>query len=198
LRSLLYDLLDQNLKLVEKIAPTRWRGQLSGIEKVAPWSNGDLLGALHDLVTATATTHCIFLLVDGLDEFDGSFQEQTELVTLLKTLADKPNIKICVASRPEPIFENALANCPQFRLEKLTRNDIDLYVNEKFASVNEFEDLRLLHTDECTTLILDIGDRAQGVFLWVYLVVPSLIQGMTEGDSTLTLKARLDEIPDDL
>jgi hypothetical protein len=198
LRSLLYDLLNQDLKLVEKIAPIRWRAQLLGIEKVAPWSNGDMLEALHDLVTATATTHRIFILVDGLDEFDGSFQEQTELVTLLKTLADRPNIKVCVASRPEPIFESAFANCPQFRLENLTRNDIDLYVNEKFAAVNEFEDLRLLYPEECTALVLDIGDRAQGVFLWVYLVVASLIQGMTEGDSIVALQTRLEEIPDDL
>ncbi|EXJ53357.1 uncharacterized protein A1O5_13397 [Cladophialophora psammophila CBS 110553] len=198
LRALLYDLLCQDVSLIEEVAPLRWRAYSLGFSTPASWSNAELIEALRDLVQATAASHRIFLLIDGLDEFEGSFAEQSELVEYLKSLAHWANIKVCVSSRPWPIFESAFGNYPHFRLEELTRNDINLYVNEKFAKVSEFEDLQTLYPEECSKLIHEVVNKAQGVFLWVYLVVLSLSQGMVDGDSMSALQARLTAIPGDL
>ncbi|KAK5457114.1 hypothetical protein LTS15_004895 [Exophiala xenobiotica] len=198
LRTLLYELLRQDVSLIEEVAPLRWRAYSLGVSTQAPWSNAELIEALRDLVRATAASHRIFLLIDGLDEFEGSFAEQSELVEYLKSLADRANIKVCVSSRPWPIFESAFGNYPHFRLEELTRNDINLYVNERFAKVSEFRDLQSLYAEECSKLIHDVVDKAQGVFLWVYLVSLSLSEGMVDGDSMTALQARLTAIPGDL
>jgi hypothetical protein len=48
------------------------------------------------------------------------------------------------------------------------------------------------------TLIKDIVSKADGVFLWVALVVSSLISGMAFGDRVSDLKRRLDNLPPDL
>jgi energy-coupling factor transporter ATP-binding protein EcfA2 len=198
LRTLLFDLLGQARSLISQIAPYRWRAYERGFSGIEPWSNMELTAALRDLVKATASIHRIFLLVDGLDEFEGSSVEQTELVNLLKSLADCDNVKACVSSRPWPIFASAFHDYPQFQLHELTRNDINLYVNGKFARVTEFEDLQAQNPEECSKLIGDVVEKAQGVFLWVYLVVFSLSQGIIDGDTFTELQKRLDEIPPDL
>ncbi|KIW63805.1 hypothetical protein PV04_08777 [Phialophora macrospora] len=198
LRALLYDLLCQDPSLVEEVVPLRWRAWTLGFGTPESWSNAELIEALRTLVQVTAASHRIFLLIDGLDEFEGEFAEQVELVEFLKSLANCGNIKVCVSSRPWPVFESAFRGYPHFRLEELTRNDIHLYVNEKFAKVGEFEDLQALYPRECARLIHDIVNKAQGVFLWVYLVALSLSQGMVDGDSLPALQARLIAIPGDL
>jgi hypothetical protein len=47
-------------------------------------------------------------------------------------------------------------------------------------------------------LISEIANRAQGVFLWVFLVVQSLREGLANGDSISMLEIRLRSLPTDL
>lgn len=47
-------------------------------------------------------------------------------------------------------------------------------------------------------LVKDIVERAAGVFLWVFLVVRELLDGLTEGDDIALLRKRLDALPEDL
>lgn len=198
IRGLLYDLITQEPAIIDKLAEWRWRSYAYGATSLPSWTKVELMQTLRNLVLVTAESHYIFLLIDGLDEFEGSFAEQGELVDYLKGLAECRNVKICVSSRPWPVFESAFAKYPHFRLEKLTQGDISLFVNEKFAAVDEYQDLQILHPHECSAIIVDVVQKAQGVFLWVYLVILSLTQGMIEGDSILQLRSRLDDIPGDL
>jgi hypothetical protein len=54
---------------------------------------------------------CFF--VDGLDEF---FGKPADLIDYLKSVAVLLNVKLCVASRPWPVFEDAFDQCPSLRL----------------------------------------------------------------------------------
>lgn len=47
-------------------------------------------------------------------------------------------------------------------------------------------------------LVTDIVERAAGVFLWVFLVVRELLDGLTEGDDVFVLRKRLETLPEDL
>ena len=47
-------------------------------------------------------------------------------------------------------------------------------------------------------LVNEIQERAQGVFLWVFLVVRSLLRGLTEEDDIAMLQKRLRQLPTDL
>lgn len=51
---------------------------------------------------------------------------------------------------------------------------------------------------EADRLVLEITEKARGVFLWVHLVVQSLLEGMRDGDSLADLKERLSSLPFDL
>lgn len=47
-------------------------------------------------------------------------------------------------------------------------------------------------------LIEDIVERSSGVFLWVYLVVRSLLRGLTDENDFAFMRKRLDHFPSDL
>ena len=139
-----------------------------------------------------------FLCIDGLDEYDAAPAEQTELVENLKILAQYNNVKICVASRPWPVFQHAFEAYPQFRLEKLTRKDIGSFVKGSFAAIPEYRLLQQEHDVRCAQLEEGIVNKASGVFLWVFLVLRSLKEGVIDGENVNKLFHRLDEIPEDL
>ncbi|OQV08118.1 hypothetical protein CLAIMM_12437 isoform 2 [Cladophialophora immunda] len=137
---------------------------------------------------------CLF--VDGLDEYHG---DPLDLIKIIQNIAQIDNVKICASSRPWNCFEDAFGQDAQNKLylQDLTRDDIVLYVKEKLEEVPNFS---LLRQDvvQIERLISEIVSRAQGVFLWVYLVSRSLREGLINGDSLTLLYERLLEMPSDL
>ena len=55
-----------------------------------------------------------------------------------------------------------------------------------------------LEPDRAPTLIHEISTKASGVFLWVFLVVRSLREGLSNGDGITDLQERVDRLPADL
>ena len=134
-------------------------------------------------------------MVDGLDEFDGDLKH---LIRLFKDILMNGNIKVCVSSRPWVEFEDAFKNKPSLMLQDLTYTDIKHYVSATFEGDSGFAQLCRREPQYAAQLIEDIVDKASGVFLWVHLVVASLIAGMCYGDRVSDLKRRLDQLPGDL
>lgn len=198
LRSLLHDILLQDSSVLASICHWRRRAISYGVQLLAEWSDAELMGALQDLIVATVTSHRIFFLIDGLDEYDATSVEQRALVDFLKCLAEHPNVKMCVSSRPSPVFRNGFGTCPYLRLENLTRVDIQTYIKAKFEEVPRFRVLQALHSDDCERLLREISQKARAIFLWVYLITSSLTQGLIEGDTVQQLWDRLRIIPSDL
>ena len=199
LRSLLHDLYTQGPQLIQHSASWRWRATWFGATSLPEWSHTELFNTFRSLTEAVAISNsCMFLLVDGLDEFDGSEAERDELIELLKAVGAFPCVKLCTSSRPWTAFESAFESGPNLRLEKLTQGDISLYVNKKFQKLRAFQDLTLLHSVGCQALTQNIVIKAQGVFLWVYLVVASLSRGMEDGLGMAQLHEKLEEMPGDL
>ncbi|KAK2472565.1 hypothetical protein H9L39_16445 [Fusarium oxysporum f. sp. albedinis] len=78
----------------------------------------------------------------------------------------------------------------------LTREDIRNYVKEELGANPNFQ--RLSRTDSrCSMISNNIVERAQGVFLWVILVVDYLRGGLRNNDDYSDLQ-RLNDLPDDL
>jgi hypothetical protein len=82
-------------------------------------------------------------------------------------------------------------------LQELTYDDIKLYVKNKLEEDRRFAQLQS-EDDRYQELILDIVKKADGVFLWVFLVVRSLLHGLTNADRIRDLQRRLKELPSDL
>jgi hypothetical protein len=158
------------------------------------WSTSEIHSAFKSLTDqALSLRFCFF--VDGLDEYEGN---QNKLIDTLQCLTKSSDIKLCVSSRPWTCFLDAFGQDPDciLQLEYLTFGDIRSFVHESFQKHRQFgvfaDDPRY------AKLIQDVIDGAQGVFLWVILVVKSLLNGFTYGDRISDLQRRLDALPRDL
>ncbi|KAI1292428.1 hypothetical protein F5Y03DRAFT_375901 [Xylaria venustula] len=199
LRTLLFQILRQVPDLIEKLSPDRWKDEDNNLDT---WSENELYQAIRvlPLVDSLPVRFCFF--IDGLDEYttgtDRYHGDYQELIDLLEALSTSSVIKICVSSRPWTPFERAFgSSLNKLRLEDLTKNDISEYVLDKFRGSPNFQ--RLASVDHrCGTFSKQIVQKAQGVFLWVFLVIESLLKGVSAADDFDDLQTRLDSIPADL
>jgi len=132
--------------------------------------------------------------IDGMDEF---YSKPSDLIDLVSRLI-VPGVKVCASSRPWNQFEDAFGHGPHLRIERLTRRDIETNVASKLSSSSAF--LLYEQSDPGTTvrLIDDVCEKSHGVFLWIYLVCKSLLDGLADGEKRTELQLRLSGLPTDL
>lgn len=195
LQSLLYQCVSTHPEIIPRIFPTRWQNCLLYGRDLHPWSALELSNALKTLVAMKEFRFMIF--IDGLDEFDKDPSELAAFIVKLGEIACH-NLKLCLASRPWLIFEETFRRSPSLRVENLTRDDIRIYVEEKLEVSSRWEDLITFQADAATGLMTEIVDKASGVFLWVVLVVSSLLDGLRDGDTMNDLFDRLGQLPTQL
>ena len=199
LRSLLFQLFSQAPQLMKAACPWRWRSYMSGALTLGPWTNQQLLKALHLALTTLSTTNsktCIF--VDGLDEYEGDNAARSDLVELVKSLSRIPNIKICVSSRPWVVFKTAFEQGPSLQLHHLTQQDIESFIDQELITTDLFIRLEMKDPVPCSQLASEIVEKAKGVFLWVYLVVRDLLECLQNRDGIKDLHRKLNSMPSDL
>ena len=87
---------------------------------------------------------------------------------------------------------------PKLKVEDMTRKDITTYVDCMFHEHPRY--IRLLESEpeRAPSLILEIVNKASGVFFWVFLVVRSLLEGLSSGDRIIDLQKRVQDLPGDL
>ncbi|KAK4443820.1 hypothetical protein QBC34DRAFT_198642 [Podospora aff. communis PSN243] len=208
LRSLLFDIFTRNPELISVGAPERWETTKAEIHSQRyrvigtggnithqTWTVPEMLEALSRLsVAAMSKKFCLF--IDGLDEYHG---DHLDLIRIITTLSKGQNFKLCVSSRPWNVFEDSLGLDPEKRLNvhDLTKHDIQRYILSTMED-NIHWKVESERDPSYRALADEITQRAQGVFLWVVLVVRSLQEGLTNGDSIQLLQRRTSELPDEL
>ena len=196
LKSLLSKILEQCPELAPLACPNRWEAICLFGDDPESWGEQELRDTLrHATKNINKLGAMVAIFVDGLDEFLGMPEE---LILLFQDILNFPNVKICVASRPWVEFQDAFKHKPSLMLEYLTYGDIKSFVTSRFHSEPLFIQLRRREEEFADQLIEDIVSKAAGVFLWVALVVSSLLAGMSFGDRVSDLKRRLDLLPPDL
>jgi hypothetical protein len=195
LLSFLSQILRQIPQLIPLASPSRWEALCLFNADPRDWTEEELLKALRITTQRAPRNFKFCLFIDGLDEFDGN---PSELISLVKDLLRNENVKVCVASRPWVVFEDAFKHEPSLMLQHLTYNDIKAFVTAKFHAEPGFDLLRRREPAYADQLIENIVVKAAGVFLWVQLVVGSLIGGMSNADRISELQYRLDQLPPDL
>ncbi|KAK1762338.1 hypothetical protein QBC33DRAFT_286923 [Phialemonium atrogriseum] len=187
--SLLHQLLEDNRALSSRTLrkyPAAARKTFS-----SDWSQQELDTVLFRALKYQVSSRPVCIFVDGLDEIDPT-DEQFRVLELIDKLQAVPHLKICVSSRPEPIFKRRLSKYPMLRLQDLTKSDI-----RKYTSV--FLRRHFEPNDEELWEFLDTVCRmADGVFLWVALVLKTLERGLSNDDSIDVLRQRLEVLPSDL
>ncbi|KAI0096079.1 hypothetical protein GGR51DRAFT_567513 [Nemania sp. FL0031] len=198
-RTLLFQILRQIPDLIKSLFSSRWNSPHGDLD---PWSERELLQALEQLPLEPGLPFRFCFFIDGLDEYTAGakryYGEFRELIEVFEVLSASSVIKVCVSSRPWTAFDRAFKENPnQLRLEDLTKDDIEKYVLSKFRTSEHFQVLATADS-RCKTLSKSVVQKAQGVFLWVHLVVDSLIRGASAEDSFDDLQVRLNEIPEGL
>lgn len=198
LRSLLYDVFKQCPDIVKRVCPDRWEAAARQGQKEEPWTLSELRQSLQKLSFCfnMGVKFCFF--IDGLDEYDGN---HSEIIKSLALLADSRILKFCVSSRPWNVFEDAYGkDCARkLYMQDLTHSDISYYVQRRLKEHSNWALLASdMETEQYQDLVTEITTKAQGVFLWIYLVVRSLHEGLTNGDSVSTLQRRIRTLPADL
>jgi hypothetical protein len=194
LRTIFYQILHSCPELILELVPERC-GLGADNDNKTDWNLMDLLQLLKRFVAMEFTKECFCIFIDGLDECG---EDLLDLIAVLESMKNS-RIKMCLSSRPWNCFEEAFGQDKQrlIRLEEHNRADISRFVNDTISSAPGFRKLQRLDP-ECNSLINEIVDKAQGVFLWVFLVTRSLIRGLTNGDSIHTLRVRLQKFPPEL
>lgn len=133
------------------------------------------------------------ILLDGLDEYGG---EKAELVIYIKKLCH-PNVKVCLASRPDPPFPDAFSNVPTFQMHVLNRPGISTFTSR---TLNQFFSDARYDQNKLSTFTKTITDLSQGVFLWARFAVFEMICGLTHGEEvgSRLLNQRLKGMPKEL
>lgn len=203
-RSILHDVFQFRPDLFPLLITGNWCGS------VLPHTVGphpvptfvQLRKAFHNLLRNCGSDFRLFLIIDGLDEYDSgdcaSKMAYPDLAELFESVSDSNNVRILVSSRPLLVFEEAFAYAPQLKLQDLTHGDFRTYVDDTFKGHKRFLELCKANPYAAKRLASEITTKASGVFLWVRLVVKSLLEGPTDGNTLDELRRTLDDAPEAL
>ena len=195
LRSLLFQIAEHRRDLISTIVGK----QTSSVEettefipvRIHTWTEQRLLSALQRLLTHGTSSISFFFFIDGLDEFAG---DEDLLIETIRLLNNTPQAKVCVSSRPEQIFRQEFSQSPQLRLQDFNYRDMK---KTAMDSLLPFLRRRFPREEEKVDgLVKDLISKAQGVFLWLNLIIKDLKNGARNSDTMHELHARLQITPD--
>lgn len=196
-RSLLHDIFFKAPELFPEACPVRWkRTSASNRAMGTAWSSAELSRTLVSVVKTAKSSFSFCFFIDGLDEASLTYDDN-ELCDAITDLSKCPNVKLCISSRPWNQFTEYFGTRPTMSIHELTRNDIRNFAQQELSRHPRWGSLTN-ERGERDGMIVEIVQRAQGVFLWVVLVVRQLREGLTNCDTSKDLWKRLDRIPDGL
>ena len=136
----------------------------------------------------------VFLLIDGLDECCPQ-QKHDDLMAALLDIVRPSSIKACLSSRPWREFAARLDRSPSLCLEKITRLDMVTYVSNR---IHQATQERTMLAKVVRKLVCLVVGRADGVFLWVELVVRAVIVELRKGRGMSRVLSIVEGLPSEL
>ncbi|CAI7597314.1 unnamed protein product [Penicillium palitans] len=191
-QSLLLQLLDQDeysrpefMKICRKYCKPREKLQLK-------WQQVELEAHFQKLVVDCSARRKILIFVDALDEC--SDNDRDRLISFIhglrgqiKSRLNRPGI--CVTCRPYP--DGQIKADFQVRLEEENQDDIESFVEHKLRLPDE----SVTDTEELKRTLLG---KAEGLFLWLALIIPQIHNMSGKGLSLRRIKSELLECPQEL
>ncbi|KAI1738435.1 hypothetical protein F4680DRAFT_449867 [Xylaria scruposa] len=165
---------------------------LSEFYQPEDWSLSNLQKGFRKIVFQNEIPLHLCLFLDALDEYDG---QQEFLCRFLKDLeeiqpSETKTIKVCFSSRSWETFTTAFQNTLGFSIQSFTQADIQDYC------LGSMRDESAIILQE---LVPNIASRANGVFLWVKLVIKDLVDATKKAKlSKKNLQEHLNAFPTEL
>ena len=203
LRSVLHSVLSKYRNLLAKVVSgyyndvtrkLRHSDKLEQLPPVEPLTSVELRLAFLKMFEAMPENLRLCLFIDGVDEFSG---DHSTLAELLKTVLSH-KVKMVISSRPTSPCLTAFEEYPKLRLQDLTKGDIISYIHAQIRVQKYMQLLSKSQPEDVDGLVEEICSLSSGIFLWVVLVVKSLLQGLNAGDQMDDLKRRLYQYPREL
>lgn len=123
-------------------------------------------------------------------------------------------LKLCLASRPEPLLVRALGRHPHLRLEDFNKSDLERYAREMIIIPPDYYIRvdgkvwlgRQCFIEGCPPSSEDLArhlaemlvDRAEGIFLWLSLTANTVVEALHLNESIRDLIHRIYRMPQDL
>ena len=191
LHAFVYRLLEE-LHLVSKTASAMLIQRLEPymtMTRNKPWPQKVLQEALRHIVTKSPINARVVMFIDGFDECDGNHASQLDFLKDLveSSKVSKLSIKMCIASRAEVDIRLRLSTYPSLAIHHFTEPDIASYVTRRLRMAWELMASQLDGTTATfdQELIDNVIRKAEGVFLWVNLVVTQLVMAIeTEAEAS--------------
>ncbi|KAL8915352.1 MAG: hypothetical protein Q9171_000222 [Xanthocarpia ochracea] len=168
--------------------------------KRSPEWNLEALTTLMEAITVQRKTRVkLLLFLDALDEHEG---DNELLLQMLKDWTRSVDghcvtLKICLASRPWPVFTDYLGDSPNLAIDQFTKDDISIYTKSRLSSSLRGT-LQLLEPESLAYMTEQITVKARGVFIWVRLVTDLLAKNIRDGTPFQILLKMIAEMPEEL
>ncbi|EHK19704.1 uncharacterized protein TRIVIDRAFT_155869 [Trichoderma virens Gv29-8] len=198
-RTIISQVLDQCPDLAPILTPRRWAfcQVLRSTSGIPMWNTEDIEESIETLLPSCGKNIKLALFIDGLDEFDLPPIEVIKCIRHI-TARCQSGLKVCAASRPWTEFEDEFNEGPMLRMHLLTKQDMRTFVTENFKGNKGFDEQKQLNSAAATQLLTDIVQRANGVFIWVSIVVQHLQALFLEGQSIAQAREILEVLPSDI
>ncbi|KAJ4012547.1 hypothetical protein NW752_008246 [Fusarium irregulare] len=186
LRSLLYQVLRQAPRLIPSVSMTQ--------PDYESWEKRALMDTFQHVLSESESSTRFCFFIDGLDEFEGDEELVARLIT---TISESPHVKVCVSSRPRPRFDELSPPLSTTKMQDLTRDSMRRYVGEELQTHLHLQNPEAnanFHNRLCD----EIADRANGVWLWVRLVLRDLMLALKRKENQRKLQSILNDLPKDL
>lgn len=201
-RALLFRILDSEPALIQDVLPSMWKEAFQSEEATLnPPSKAEMALAFqvfraHQIKGSRKgdrVKYCFF--IDGLDEYTGNCLDAIDFIKDLSSIRD---VKIIASSRPIPSCEKEFTSRPKLRLQDLTHDDIQHYIETTLGPHLRMDTMYDGDEEKASQIIQDIVKKANGVFLWVVLACRSVREGLAAHDYLPELRKRVDDLPEEL
>ena len=196
LRGLLYEMCTSNPCITKLLFPGLWQSRQHDREMNI--RDDDIRVAFDQMsINPKIRQHfrlCFF--IDGLDEFSGEEMTHWKLAKMLKSWTSQPPestgadsfLKLCVSSREDHSILSVFQNSTRVRLQDITARDVSTVVEDRLLGNEYFQRLEKSDASGCMELISSILEGAQGVFLWVTLLLNLLEDELPSASSVAALQ----------
>ena len=201
LQGIIYQILQESWELLPSLLPIREEI----LKRHQPfWGEEDMKKAFQCILGQQVLRLDITLFLDALDEYDGNHESIASFLHSIAAAVDTSltRFKICFSSRPLQIFLDKFRDVPGFDIHEHTVEDISLVIHSKMTQNSRMCRYMQAENPEHRLLSMEFGNRissrAEGVFLWVILVLDELLDEFTEGETVRELIKKLDRLPQKL
>lgn len=136
------------------------------------------------------------IFVDGLDEYAGTSKDMRDLCDIVLRLARHENTKMCSASRRETMIEHKFRDIPNLHISDYNSSGILTYIKQQLKELRQdtlgYQTIDLLRMQEI------LHQRAEGVFVWVYLALLEILDACIKGQSASEVMRLLYLLPAEL